>query len=151
MAALPAAKKVVYQIEIIRGNFFACLFDLLLDVAEAVSDMVSGDGVQLLLLGGHGIPLLHAFCLFVCETELFCHCILQITLKNCTCSFRRPSFGRLIFYQAKYWHLTIFDLSIQMQPAMGCQYMKSSRRRRYLPLFPRENGLYSTKHVVEQR
>ena len=42
MAALPAAKKVVHQIEIIRGNFFACLFNLLFDVAETLVDVANG-------------------------------------------------------------------------------------------------------------
>lgn len=115
-------KKVVHQIEIIRGNFFACLFDLLLDVAEAVLDMVNSDGVQLLLLGGHEIPLLRAFYLFYSYAKQNClvTAYFKIALKKRICSFRRRSFKRLTFYRAKYWHLTKFDLNVQMQPAMDC-------------------------------
>ena len=77
-------KKVVHQIEIIRSNFFACLFNLLLDVAEAVSDMVNGDGVQVLLLGGQGVPLLRTFCLFYsyAKQNCFVTAYFKITLKK---------------------------------------------------------------------
>ena len=68
-------KKVVYQIEIIRGNFFTCLFDLLIDTVETLADVANGGGVQVLLLGGHGVPLLRAFCLFFCRTDCICHCL----------------------------------------------------------------------------
>ena len=43
MAALPAAKKVVYQIEIIRGDVFSCLFDLLIGTVETLADVLDGD------------------------------------------------------------------------------------------------------------
>ena len=83
-SGVACGKKVVHQIEIIRGNFFACLFDLLLDVAEAVLDMVNGDGVQFLLLGGHGIPLLRAFCLFYSYAKQDCliTAYFKLLLKN---------------------------------------------------------------------
>ena len=64
MAALPAAKKVVYQIEIICGNFFARLLGLLLEAAETLADVLDGGCVQVLLLDGHGVPLLHILSIF---------------------------------------------------------------------------------------
>ena len=60
-------KKVVHQIEIIRGNFFACLLDLLLEAAETLADVANGGGVQVLLLGWHAVPLGFQVALFCFE------------------------------------------------------------------------------------
>ena len=65
--SVACSKKVVYQIEIICGNFFACLFDLLLEAAETLVDVLDGGCVQVLLrLDGMGLL---CYVLFV---YLFC-------------------------------------------------------------------------------
>ncbi|MDU1533306.1 MAG: hypothetical protein E6899_00230 [Neisseria sp.] len=69
---IACGEKVVYQIEIICGNFFTCLFGLFLDTVETLVDVANGNCVKVLLLGGHGIPLLRTFCLFYSYAKQNC-------------------------------------------------------------------------------
>ena len=70
--SVTCGKKVVHHIEIIRGNFFACLFNLLLDMVETLVDVANGNCVQVLLLDGHEVPLRRAFCLFYSYAKQNC-------------------------------------------------------------------------------